>query len=414
MSIKILMPSLSPTMTEGVLQKWLVKVGDEVKAGDVIAEIETDKATMEVEAVDEGKITDILVEEGTKGVAVNSVIAILNGLTKDKNKKIDINTKEDISSVDNKKIDTKENKDKNTNNNNLLSVNTSIKKENNIIASPFARKLAVDQDINLKTIVGSGPSGRIIKRDIEKAVRQDNLFISSSSYETYEPSSMRKIIAEKTTQTKNTIPHFYLTIESVVDKLLKLRKKINEQNLDNRLSINDVLVKALALAQNKNPKTNVSWFNGKIYKYSSVDVSIAVALKEGLIMPIIKNADTKGLLEISKEIKILVKKAREGKLLPEEYTGGTISISNLGMFGITEFGAIINPPQSSILAVGTIQKVPRIIEDKILPVNVLHSTLSADHRVLDGVVAAQLLKDFNDIIENPFEVWLKSEDMEII
>ena len=211
-----------------------------------------------------------------------------------------------------------------------------------------------------------------------------------------------------------TVPHFYLTIESEVDKLLILRKKINDQFLNNKISINDILVKAIALAQNKNPKTNVSWFNGKIYKYSSVDVSIAVALKEGLIMPIIKNADTKGLLEISKEIKILVNKAREGKLSPEEYTGGTISISNLGMFGITEFGAIINPPQSSILAVGTIKKVPRVLEDKILPVNILHSTLSADHRVLDGAIAAQLLKDFNDIIENPFEVWLQSEDMEII
>jgi pyruvate dehydrogenase E2 component (dihydrolipoamide acetyltransferase) len=168
------------------------------------------------------------------------------------------------------------------------------------------------------------------------------------------------------------------------------------------------------MAQYKNPNTNVSWSNGDIIKYSSIDVSIAVALEEGLITPIIKKANEKGLLEISKEIKILVKKAREGKLSPDEYTGGTISISNLGMFGITEFDAIINPPQSSILAVGAIQKVPRIIEDKVLPVNTLISTLSADHRVLDGAVAAQLLKDFHDIIENPFEVWLQSEDMEII
>ena len=225
---------------------------------------------------------------------------------------------------------------------------------------------------------------------------------------------MRKIIAERTTQTKNQVPHFYLTIESNVDKLLLLRKKINEKNLDNKISINDILVKALAIAQSKNPKTNVSWSNGKIIKYSSVDVSIAVALKEGLVTPIVKNANTKGLLKISKEIKNLVKKAKNGKLVPNEYKGGTISISNLGMFGITEFTAIINPPQSCILAIGSIQKSPKIEDDEIKIVNILKSTLSADHRVLDGAVAAQLLKDFSSIIENPFQIWLRSDDMEII
>jgi pyruvate dehydrogenase E2 component (dihydrolipoamide acetyltransferase) len=174
-----------------------------------------------------------------------------------------------------------------------------------------------------------------------------------------------------------------------------------------------MLVKALAIAQHSNPNTNISWLNGDIIKYSSVDVAIAVSLKEGLITPIIKSAHKKGLIEISKEIKILVKKAREGKLIPKEYTGGTISISNLGMYGVTEFSAIINPPQSSILAVGTIQRVPRVVDEKIIPVNILISTLSADHRVLDGASAAQLLKKFNDIIENPFEIWLQSKDMEI-
>ena len=193
-----------------------------------------------------------------------------------------------------------------------------------------------------------------------------------------------------------------------------MRKKINENNQNNKISINDILVKALAMAQYKNPNTNVSWSNGEYYKYSSVDVSIAVALEEGLITPIIKKANEKGLLEISKEIKILVKKSREGKLSPEEYSGGTISISNLGMFGIKEFNAIINSPQSSILAVGAIQKLPRIIDGKIIHAKILNSTLSADHRVLDGAVAAKLLKDFNDIIEDPFEVWLQSEDMKII
>ena len=271
-----------------------------------------------------------------------------------------------------------------------------------------------EQNINLSDIDGSGPSGRVIKRDFEKSHEQDQQFITSSKYEIAEPSSIRKIIAERTTQTKNTVPHFYLTIESKVDNLLKLRKIINEQNLNNKISINDILVKALAIAQHNNPETNVSWFDGKIIKYSSVDVSIAVALTDGLITPIVKDANLKGLLEISKEIKILAKKAKEGKLTPEEYTGGTISISNLGMYGINEFAAIINPPQSSILAVGSIQKLPRMEDKEIKIVNILKSTLSADHRVLDGAVAAKLLKDFNDIIENPFDLWLQSKDMELI
>jgi len=413
MPIKILMPALSPTMTEGILQKWLVKVGDEVKAGDVLAEIETDKATMEIEAVDEGIITDILVKEGAEGVSVNSPIAILQSSIKDETDKIGRKKQTKKSKIDNK--------------NNILqqkvidtdkgppSTKKIITKKNiNILASPYAKKIAKDQNINLSSIVGSGPSGRIIKRDFDKLDKQDQPFISSSTYETFDPSSIRKIIAERTAQTKNLVPHFYLTIESKIDQLLKLRKKINEQNLDNKVSVNDIFVKALAIAQNKNPQTNVSWFNGKIIQYSSVDVSIAVALREGLITPIVKNADIKGLLEISKEIKILVKKAKEGKLTYEEYTGGTISISNLGMYGISEFAAIINPPQSSILAVGSIQRIPRVNGNEIKVVNILKSTLSADHRVLDGAVAAKLLKDFHDIIENPFDLWLHSKDMEII
>jgi pyruvate dehydrogenase E2 component (dihydrolipoamide acetyltransferase) len=406
------MPALSPTMKEGILQKWLVKIGDEVKAGDVLAEIETDKATMELEAVDEGIITNILVEEGTQGVSVNSPIAILNGSENDKKDKIENNIKENKSEIERnniaepKIIDTK---------NNLKSIKqTVIKKNNNIIASPYAKKFAKDKNIDLISISGSGPKGRIIKRDFANLKKIEQPFTTSSQYETLEPSSIRKIIAERTTETKNVVPHFYLTIESQVNNLLKLRKIINNQNIDNKVSINDILVKSLAIAQSQNPQSNVSWFDGKIIKYSSVDVSIAVALEEGLITPIVKNADIKGLLEISKEIKILVKKAKEGKLTPEQYTGGTISISNLGMYGISEFAAIINPPQSSILAVGSIQKLPKLEGKNIKEVNILKSTLSADHRALDGAVAAKLLKDFHDIIENPFALWLQSKDMEII
>ena len=404
MTIKILMPALSPTMTEGSLSKWLIKVGDQVKAGDVLAEIETDKATMEVEAVDEGVVTKLLVNEGESSVAVNTTIAILNGSDKIESEDKKALTKE----IDNQKIQfsTKENLQ-----NKDISYDKNISTRNlnmKFRASPYAKKIAQQKKIDLDLIKGSGPEGRIIKRDVENiSFLQENSLIGET------PSAMRKIIAERTSLTKQTVPHFYLTIESNVDNLLVMRKKINNDS-EVKISINDILVKALALAQKKNPKSNVSWVNGKIIRYSSVDVSIAVALDEGLITPIVKEADSKGLIEISKEIKYLVDKSKKGKLLPEEYSGGTISISNLGMFGITEFSAIINPPQSSILAVGTIKKTPAVVNDEVKVVSILKSTLSADHRVLDGAVAGKLLKDFHDIIENPFILWLNTSDLNII
>ena len=403
MTVKIPMPALSPTMTEGTLTKWLIKVGDQVKAGDVLAEIETDKATMEVETVDEGKVAKLIVEEGTSNIPVNSTIAILDGDDKDQNEGDQDQTKDTVGKIKKKEI---------LDNNVVKKSSFEKKLGNKIIASPYAKSLAKKDKLTLDNIIGSGPGGRVIKRDL-KNQKTSQPSIKTSQENISAPSSMRKIIADRTTKAKQTVPHFYLTIESKVDKLLQLRKKINE-NFSTKISINDMLVKALALAQMENPLTNVSWVEGQVIKYSSVDVSIAVALKEGLITPIVKNADKKGLIEISKEIKELVNKAKTGKLLPDEYTGGTISISNLGMFGIIEFSAIINPPQSSILAVGTIKKIPGVIEEEIRPISVLKSTLSADHRVLDGAVAGKLLKDFHEIIEDPFDLWLKSSDMEII
>ena len=403
MTVKIPMPALSPTMTEGTLTKWLIKVGDQVKAGDVLAEIETDKATMEVEAVDEGKVAKLIVEEGTSNIPVNSTIAILYGDDKDQNEGDQDQTKDTVGKIKKKEIL----------DNNVVKKHSFEKKlGKKIIASPYAKSLAKKDKLTLDNIIGSGPGGRVIKRDL-KNQKTSQPSIKTSQENISAPSSIRKIIADRTTKAKQTVPHFYLTIESKVDKLLQLRKKINE-NFGTKISINDMLVKALALAQMENPLTNVSWVEGQVIKYSSVDVSIAVALKEGLITPIVKNADKKGLIEISKEIKELVNKAKTGKLQPDEYTGGTISISNLGMFGIMEFSAIINPPQSSILAVGTIKKIPGVIEEEIRPISVLKSTLSADHRVLDGAVAGKLLKDFHEIIEDPFDLWLKSSDMEII
>tara|TARA_B100000029_G_C17580844_1_gene959620 strand:- start:744 stop:1994 length:1251 start_codon:yes stop_codon:yes gene_type:complete len=416
MSIKILMPALSPTMIEGALQKWLVKVGDKVKAGDILAEIETDKATMEIEAVDEGEITNILIKAGTESVAVNTPIAILNGSKDDiideknnKEKKIDNSKKLNTSEF------SKEKKIKTSKKYNFFySKNNNEKHDEKIIASPLAKNIAKEKKIDLSNIKGSGPGGRIIKRDFEKIIETDLDLNILSKHTISEPSSMRKIIAQRTYETKKNIPHFYLTIESNVDKLLKLREHINKNQTDIKISINDILVKALALAQRNNPESNISWYNEKIIKYSSVDVSVAVALKEGLITPIVKNADFKGLLEISKEIKTLSNKAKEGKLTSEEYNGGTITISNLGMFGISEFSAIINPPQSMIIAIGSIKKSFKIVDEKVNTMSVLKSTLSVDHRAVDGATAAKFLKDFNDIIENPFNIWLQSEDMKII
>ena len=400
MTIKIPMPALSPTMTEGSLTKWLIKVGDQVKAGDVIAEIETDKATMEVEAVDEGTVTKLIVKEGSSNIPVNSTIAILDGDDKDENEEDRDPIKDTVEKNNNKEI---------LNTNFIKKSSFEKKIDNKIIASPYAKNVAKKDGLKLENIIGSGPGERIIKRDLKNSFPSINV----PQVNFTEPSSIRKIIADRTTKTKQTVPHFYLTIDSNVDKLLQLRKIINE-NSSTKISINDILVKAIALAQLQNPLTNVSWVEGKVIKYNSVDVSIAVALKEGLIMPIVKNADKKGLVEISKEINDLVNKAKTGKLQPSEYIGGTISISNLGMFGVTEFSAIINPPQSSILAVGTIKRIPGVIEKEIRPISVLKSTLSADHRVLDGAVAGKLLKDFHELIEDPFNLWLKCCDMEIL
>tara|TARA_B100001123_G_scaffold159675_1_gene184559 strand:+ start:6470 stop:7360 length:891 start_codon:yes stop_codon:yes gene_type:complete len=286
---------------------------------------------------------------------------------------------------------------------------------NNMIkASPFVKKISKEQNIDITKITGSGPNGRIIKRDL---INNDLISIKSQNNLTTQkeiiPSQMRKIIAERTTEAFKNIPHFYLKIESKIDKIKNLRDKINNLNIKNKISLNDLFIKALALSQKKNPKTCAHWINGKIIQNNNIDIAVAVALEDGLITPIIKNANKKGLIEISNEMKTLIQKAKNGKLQPEEYTGGTITISNLGMYGITEFGAIINPPQSCILAIGAAKEEPTIINNEIKKATILRSTLSADHRILDGSIAANLLKDFNDILENPFEIWLNSKDMKL-
>ena len=409
MSSKILMPALSPTMTEGIINQWLVRVGDNVKAGDIIAEIETDKATMEVEAVDEGKITHLLEDNANKLIPVNSVIAIIDGddneIIENKNnkvKKFDEDKKTSAIEESNKILNT-----------NVIQNNKPQNSDDRLRASPFVKKIAKEHNLDLSKFNGTGPEGRIIKRDIDS----NNVINTDSNNkidgEASIPSTMRRVIAKRTLEAKQQIPHFYLTVESNVDKLINLRKKINENN-SVKVSFNDLIVKAIGLAMKKNPNTNVYWQDDKIYHLNDIDVSVAVAIDEGLITPIIKKADTKGINTISNEIKYLAKLAKNNSLTPEQYTGGSITVSNLGMFGISEFAAIISPPQASILAVGRIIKKPIVVEDEVVVGNALKSTLSADHRVLDGAVAGKLLKDFNDIIEDPFEIWMKSNDMEVI
>jgi len=409
MSSKILMPALSPTMTEGVINKWLVKIGDNVKAGDIIAEIETDKATMEVEAVDEGKITHLLEEKPNTQVPVNSVIAIIDG---DKNEKLDSNRNQIETSNDQKNTIAK---DQSSINKNIGSIKSTTKNETNdrLKASPLVKKIAKEQNLDLSNFHGSGPNGRIIKRDIDSnniVPKNDNHKIEG---EVIAPSTMRKVIAKRTLEAKQQIPHFYLTVESNVDKLIELRKKINENN-SIKISINDLIVKAIGLAMKKNPNTNVYWHNDKIIKLNDIDVSVAVAIDDGLITPIIKGVNSKGIIQISDEIRKLAKLAKTNSLKPDQYTGGSITVSNLGMFGISEFAAIISPPQASILAIGNINQKPIVKNNEICISSTLKSTLSADHRVLDGAVAAKLLKDFNNIIEEPFEIWIQSVDMEVI
>ncbi|MDC0216613.1 2-oxo acid dehydrogenase subunit E2 [Pelagibacteraceae bacterium] len=408
MSSKILMPALSPTMTEGIINQWLVKVGDTVKAGDIIAEIETDKATMEVEAVDEGKITHLLEDTENKQIPVNSVIAIIDGDESEsiENKKKIENTSED-------KKDEEIEKPKQFLDAKISQNSKSQNSDDRLKASPLVKKIAKENNLDLSKFNGTGPDGRIIKRDIDSNNIAEEIPTTAFEGEISIPSTMRKVIAKRTLEAKQQIPHFYLTVESNVDKLINLRKKINENN-SIKVSFNDLIVKAISLAMKKNPNTNVYWQNDKIYKLNYIDVSVAVAIDEGLITPIIKNADSKGLNIISGEIRELAKLAKTNSLTPEQYTGGSITVSNLGMFGISEFAAIISPPQSSILAVGKIITKPIVVDDEVVVGNTLKSTLSADHRVLDGAVAGKLLKDFNDIIEDPFEIWIKSSDMEIL
>jgi pyruvate dehydrogenase E2 component (dihydrolipoamide acetyltransferase) len=458
MATEILMPALSPTMTEGKLAKWLIKEGDEVRPGDLIAEIETDKATMEVESVDEGKVAKILIGEGTEGVAVNAVIAVLamDGENLDDVPSPKTSTHEvketivsdvqvsaqKVSPIDNGSLKatplarriadqagislsginptgaggkiTKDDVLKKAEGGNLSSSSES----NRLFASPLARKLAIEGKIPLDRIKGSGPNGRIVKADVERALRGDLLPAldqpagskepaavsesAGSEFDLIPHTSMRKTIARRLTESKQTVPHFYLTVDCEIDELLRVRKELNDRAPDGvKVSVNDFVIKSLAGALRRVPGANASWTEEGIRLYKNVDVSVAVALDGGLITPVVKNADSKGLGEISANMVDLAGRARQGKLTPDEYQGGSISISNLGMFGIKQFDAVINPPQGAILAVGAGEQRPVVKNGELAIATVMTCTLSCDHRVIDGALGAELLQAFKSLIEFP-------------
>jgi pyruvate dehydrogenase E2 component (dihydrolipoamide acetyltransferase) len=410
MPIEILMPALSPTMTEGNLVKWHKKEGETVKAGDVIAEIETDKATMEVEAVDEGSLGKIIVPEGTEGVKVNQLIGLLleegekaSALETVKTETLPKPEKKEDSPLPSPETKTELK---------VIPHQTVVPQDSRMFATPLARRIAEKESLNLESITGSGPRGRIIKADVEQALTQGGMSRSSPpsallsgyepAYKVMPTSNIRKIIAKRLVEAKQTIPHFYLTVECEIDALLKAREQINKRAEGAyKLSVNDFVIKACGVALTRVPSANASWIEDQIYQYTSADVSVAVAIEGGLITPVIRQAETKGLIEISHEMKALALRAREGKLKPEEFQGGTFSLSNLGMYGVKEFSAIINPPQGCILAVGMGEERPIVKKGVLTVATLMTCTLSVDHRVVDGAVGAQFLKVFKELIENP-------------
>jgi pyruvate dehydrogenase E2 component (dihydrolipoamide acetyltransferase) len=411
MPIEIKMPALSPTMEEGTLAKWLVKAGDTVKSGDIMAEIETDKATMEFEAVDEGVILAIAVPEGAEGVKVGTVIATLAGEDEDASA-APVAKAAPAAAAAPAPVEPV-----------AAPVAAAVtaptpKTGDRVIASPLAKRIAEQKGVDLKSVQGSGPGGRIVKADVEGAkpgaapVAAAALAVAAPAaatpdfgipYEAEKLNNIRKVIARRLTEAKQTIPHIYLTVDVRLDALLKLRGELNKAlEADGvKLSVNDLLIKALAKALIRVPKCNVSFAGDELRKYTRADISVAVAAPSGLITPIIVDAATKGVAQISTEMKALADKAKAGKLQPHEYQGGTASLSNLGMFGIKQFDAVINPPQAMIMAVGAGEQRPYVVDGALSVASVMSATGSFDHRAIDGADGAQLMQAFKDLIESP-------------
>jgi pyruvate dehydrogenase E2 component (dihydrolipoamide acetyltransferase) len=441
MPINILMPALSPTMEKGNLAKWSKKEGDAIKAGDVIAEIETDKATMEVEAVDEGILAKIVVPAGTSDVPVNQLIGIIAAEGEDvKAAAAGGGAAPKVAAAP-----TAPTKDETVSGpiivGNGLTASTAAAPAaapaasgNRLFASPLARRIAKEKGIDLATVKGSGPHGRIVMADVgaakpvpaaapaaaaaapapaaaaapagasDEAVKK---MFPAGSFEEVPHDGMRKTIARRLSEAKSTIPHFYLTVDIELDALMKLRETVNasapvkDGKPAFKVSVNDFVIKAMALALNRVPEANVSWTDNAMLKHKHSDVGVAVSIPGGLITPIIRAAETKTLSVISNEMKDMAARAKARKLKPEEYQGGTTAVSNLGMFGVKDFAAIVNPPHATILAVGAGEQRAVVKGGQVVPATVMSVTLSTDHRAVDGALGAELMKAFKDLIENP-------------
>ena len=422
MPINLTMPALSPTMEEGVLASWLVKEGDRVETGDVIAEIETDKATMEFEAPDSGTLARIVVPADGKAVAVNTLIAILVDESEDLDALADDS---DVSAA--VASEAPSGGPQATD----VPVDSNIASQqrvgDRVFASPLARRIAKDAGIELSSVLGSGPRGRIVRKDVESAksaatatagqpqvsalAQSQEVDLSAfkeGTFEVVELDTMRKVIARRLTESKQTVPHFYLRADVELDALLALRSQLNAATGQDeagkpayKISVNDFVIKALALSMRDNPDANVTWANGSILRHKSVDVSVAVAIEGGLITPVVRDADALSLSTLSNRMKDLAARARDRKLAPDEFQGGSTSVSNLGMFGVSSFDAVINPPQGTIMAVGAGEKRPVVRGEELAVATVMTATLSVDHRVVDGALGAEVLRSFKTYLENP-------------
>ncbi len=428
MPITILMPALSPTMTEGNLARWLKSEGDSVAPGDVIAEIETDKATMEVESVDEGVLAKILVAEGSEEIAVNTPIAVLLEEGEDDSvlANFDAGAAAPIAAPaapEPAPTPAATPEPAPTPAPTPAAVSDT---GGRIFASPLARRMAEQQGIDLASVKGTGPNGRIVKADIEAhagaapagvtatpptaapAATAATAIAGETPFELVSVNNIRKVVARRLTESKQQVPHFYMTVDCEIDELLKVRADLNARAKDGefKISVNDMVIKASAVALMQVPAANASWSDDGIKMYSQADISVAVAIDDGLITPIVRNANGKGLRTISEDMRDLAAKARDGKLVLEEYQGGTFSISNLGMFGIKVFQAVINPPQGCILAVGAGEERPIVKDGALAIATVMSCTLSVDHRVVDGAIGAQFLAAFKALIEDPLGMLL--------
>ena len=424
MSKKVQMPALSPTMEEGTLAKWLVKEGDTVSSGDLLAEIETDKATMEFEAVDEGKIAKILISEGSEGVKVGTVIAIIAEEGEDLAEaaqsdaaapKADAKPKAEAAASAAPAADPAP----------AAKADAAPAQQDGkrVKASPLARRIAEQSGIDLASLKGSGPNGRVVKADLEGAEKGAPRAAQATApaaaaptpvapataqdfgipHEVVKLSGMRKTIARRLTESKQQVPHIYLTVDVQLDKLLKLRSELNAGLAGRgvKLSVNDLLIKALGVALVQVPECNVQFAGDQMLQFKRADISVAVSIPGGLITPIVTEADSKSVSAISTAMKDLASRAKDGKLAPEEYQGGTASLSNMGMFGIKQFEAVINPPQGMIMAIGAGEKRPFVVDDALQIATVMSATGSFDHRAIDGADGARLMQAFRELVENP-------------